>query len=100
MGRRRRSGWFDLSLDAWGATIEAQQVIALRLAKIAAGGEAAVRESQRMVSEKAATAVKVQGAAVVAALTGDSAAIPSRTVAAYRRKVRANRRRLLKDYGL
>jgi hypothetical protein len=97
---RRRSDWFDLSMNTWFATLEAQQVIALRMAKLAAGGEAASRESQRMISEKASTALKVQGAAVVAAMTGAGAAIPSRTVSAYRRKVRANRRRLLKDYGL
>jgi uncharacterized protein YfiM (DUF2279 family) len=97
---QRRSDFFDLTLDTWFATLEAQQVIALRMAKLMAGGEAAARESRRMVSEKASTALKAQGDAAVAILTGAGAAVPKRTVAAYRRKVRANRRRLLKDYGL
>ncbi len=97
---RRRNDLFDLTLDTWYATIEAQQVIALRMAKLMVGGEAAARESHRMVAEKTSTALKVQGDAAIAVMTGAGAAIPQRTVAAYRRKVRANRRRLLKDYGL
>lgn len=96
----RRSDFLNLTLDTWFATLEAQQVIALRMAKLMAGGEAAARKSHRMVAEKASTALRVQSDAAIAAMTGASAAIPKRTVAAYRRKVRANRRRLLKDYGL
>jgi hypothetical protein len=53
--------WFavlDLGFDA-------QRVIALRLAKIAAGGAAADIECRRMVSEKFATAAAAQAAAAV-----------------------------------
>jgi hypothetical protein len=47
-----------------------------------------------MVSEKMAAAVEAQQSAATALLTGKAAQIPARTVALYRRKMRANRRRL------
>jgi hypothetical protein len=47
-----------------------------------------------MVSEKISTAVEAQQAAATALLTGKAAQIPARTVALYRRKMRANRKRL------
>jgi hypothetical protein len=40
-----------------------------------------------------------QGAAALAMMSGQAEGIPARTLIAYRRKVRANRRRLLKDFG-
>jgi hypothetical protein len=78
----------------WRAGFEAQQVIGLRLAKIAGGGVAATTEMNRMVSEKMAAALEAQHMAAAAALTGAAGQIPSRTVALYRRKMRANRNRL------
>ena len=84
----------NLTFDLWRAGFEAQQVIALRLAKLALGGPAATTEMNRMVSEKMTAAVEAQSAAAAAVLTGDAAKISSRTVALYRRKMRANRNRL------
>ena len=50
-----------------------------------------------MVDEKVATAaLQVQQAALVSLMTGGGASIPAATAATYRRKVLANRRRLLK----
>ena len=46
--------WMKLSSDAALLGFEAQQVIGLRLLRIAAGGEAASFESERMVTEKIA----------------------------------------------
>ena len=86
--------WSRLSFDLWRAGLEAQQVIALRLAKLALGGPAATTEMNRMVSEKMTAAMEVQSAAAAAVLNGNAAQIPSRTVALYRRKMRANRNRL------
>jgi hypothetical protein len=86
--------WPRLPFDFWNAGLEAQQVIALRLAKLALGGSAATTEMDRMVSEKMTAAVEAQSAAAAAVLTGNAAQIPSRTVALYRRKMRANRNRL------
>ena len=91
---RKQPSWLRLSFDFWRAGLEAQQVIALRLARLAGGGAAAGDEMNRMVGEKMAAAFEAQQAAATAVLTGKSAQIPSRTVALYRRKMRANRKRL------
>jgi hypothetical protein len=73
----------------WFQAIETQQVIWLRTLKLAAGDAAAEREAFRMITEKLAAA---QHTAFRLGL-GDS---PLGAVARYRRRVRANRRRLLK----
>jgi hypothetical protein len=91
---RKQPSWLRLSLDFWRAGLEAQQVIGLRLAKLAAGGEAAIAEAGRMLTEKTQAALEAQRQAASAALTGRALSIPARTVALYRRKMRANRRRL------
>jgi hypothetical protein len=89
-------------LDLWNAYVRAAQagwdastVIALRMMRLAAGGALAQREAQRMVTEKVAAAMSAQAAAATAVMTGRgsrSAAKAAERV--YRRKVRANRRRL------
>jgi len=58
------------------------------------GSQAAPAELSRMVPEKMAAALEAQQVAANAALTGNAALIPSRTIALYRRKMRANRKRL------
>lgn len=69
-------------------------MIGLRLAMLMSGDEAAPAERSRMVPEKMAAALEAQQAAANAALTGNAALIPSRTIALYRRKMRVNRKRL------
>jgi hypothetical protein len=91
---RKHSSWLRLSFNVWQAGLEAQHVISLRLALLAVGSEAAGAETARMVAEKMSAALEVQQAAVVAAMTGNAALIPARSVAIYRRKMRANRHRL------
>jgi hypothetical protein len=49
--------------DTWQLGLDAQRVIALRLARISAGGAAADAECRRMVSEKIAAAAASQAAA-------------------------------------
>lgn len=90
--RRSTPSWLGLSLRTWQAILEA--IIALRLARLAGGGHSAWTETTRMTSEKIAALGEVQTAAMVAVLTGKAAAVPSRTLALYRRKMRANRKRL------
>jgi hypothetical protein len=75
--------WLDLSMLGF----EAQQVIWLRSMKIAMGGKASEREARRMLSEK----VTAGGEAGFTLASGKSA---NSVVSGYRRKVRANRRRL------
>jgi hypothetical protein len=91
---QKQFSWLRLSFDFWRAGLEAQQVIGLRLATLAGGGIAASAEMNRMVAEKMSAALEAQHMAATAALTGNAAQIPSRTVALYRRKMRANRKRL------
>jgi hypothetical protein len=95
MARRTRS-LFQLPLDAMRLGIEAQSVIALRMMKVAAGGPAAQREINLMVAEKTRAAVDVQLEAGLSVLSGKAHLAPARTVALYRRRVRANQRRLTK----
>jgi hypothetical protein len=88
--------WWKFWIDALELGLEAQHVIELRLAKIAAGGAAAATESRRMVSEKfaaAAAARKVAAAALAKGEGIDTAA--SLALRPVRRAVRANHRRLL-----
>lgn len=74
---------------------EAWSVISLRMAKLGMGGPAAVLEGQRMIVEKAAAALEAQAAAGLAAATGiGNTAIMRKAIGPYRRRVRANRRRL------
>lgn len=96
---KQRTSWINLSLDAWRMGLEAQQVIGLRLAKMALGGVAASDEAALMISEKVAIVMATQGDAAVALMSGTAGGFPSRTLTAYRRKVRANRRRLMKDFA-
>jgi hypothetical protein len=93
---RMRNPWARLGFDAWALGLEASAVIGLRTLKIAAGGPGAEAEAHRMVREKVETAADLQTKALTGALgfTGPGAA--AKTLAHYRRKVRANRRRLSK----
>ena len=87
--RLSRMGFDMMTLGA-----EASGVMALRMMKLAAGGQAATAEAQLMVAEKLQAAAQAQTQAWTDVLTGKSAGTASRTLALYRRKVRANRRRL------
>jgi hypothetical protein len=87
--------WWKFWIDALELGLEAQHVIELRLAKIAAGGAAAAAESRRMVSEKFVAAAAARKASTAALAKGkgiDAAA--SLALEPVRRAVRANRRRL------
>ncbi|MEJ0028359.1 MAG: hypothetical protein WDN01_20220 [Rhizomicrobium sp.] len=71
------------------AGFDAQRVIALRLAKLSAGGPKAQREAQLMVVEKLAASAE---AAVTLAGGGSARTV----IARYRAIMRANERRLSK----
>ncbi|TXM70925.1 hypothetical protein FV226_16370 [Methylobacterium sp. WL12] len=81
--------WYKLGMDATMLAFESQQVIGMRLIKIAAGGAVGRAEAQRMVTEKVVAAGE-------AALMVASGASTAKVIAGYRRKVRANARRLSK----
>lgn len=85
--------WMGLAWQGASLAMEAQQVIALRLARLAGGGAVARREATRMVTEKAAALVESQGRLMRA--TSPESGVKS-VLSLYRRRVRANRRRLSK----
>lgn len=95
MKRRRRGSWERLAWEGWALGMEASGVIGLRALTLSRGGRTAKREKRRMVAEKVDAALALQ----VAALTGGLGMTPqqaaSKSLKHYRRKVRANRRRLL-----
>jgi hypothetical protein len=92
---RARDPSLSFAFDLARLGAEAWIVIGLRLAKLAAGGPAAALEAQRMVAEKSAAAVEAQLAAGLALASGAGhAAAGRKALKRYRRRVRANRRRL------
>lgn len=88
------ASWSKLWTDTAMMGVEAQQVIALRMWKAAMGGAAAVGEAERMVTEKAQAAFDAQRIIASSAMAGAPHLAAERAVALYRRRVRANRRRL------
>lgn len=86
--------WASLSLDAWSLSLEAANVIGMRMMKIAAGGAAGWTESQLMVSEKVEAGLALQVMALTGGLGSTGPVAARRTLKHYGRKVRANRRRL------
>jgi hypothetical protein len=83
-------------MDAWTLGFEASAVIGLRTLKLAAGGRAAEAEAERMVAEKVQSALTLQQRALAGGLGLNPAGAAAKALAHYRRKVRANRRRLSK----
>ena len=83
------SHWLKFAFEMNVLALEAQQVIAMRMMKLSLGGAKGAKEARRMMSEKVLTA----GEAGLKLATGGSG---RSVVKHYRRKVRANRRRLAK----
>jgi hypothetical protein len=75
-------------------TFEAQQVIGLRLAKMAQGGPDVPRETELMLTEKLGAMAESGNLMMQAALGGKEDLGAAKVMQLYRRKVRANRRRL------
>ena len=78
---------FNFWYNATMLSAEAQHVIGLRMMKIAMGGSNAQTEAHRMVTEKMAASVR----ATATLLTGGTV---DSVIVDYRRRVRANYRRL------
>lgn len=87
------SGYFELVQAAWDANI----VVALRLSRLAAGGALAQREAQRMIVEKGLTLTEAQLAAASKLVAGGGLVAAAKTGSRiYRKKLRSNRRRLVR----
>ena len=96
MARSRKNPWVGIGLDAWRLGLEASTVIGLRTLKIAQGGAAGEAEAERMVREKMEAGLALQALALTGGLGASPASASARTLAHYKRKVSANRRRLIK----
>jgi hypothetical protein len=83
-----------LAMQSTMLAIEANQVIALRMAKLAMGGDRGGKETRLMVSEKIEAMAEAGRTVTMAALGGKSDLGAKKVVKLYRGKVRANRRRL------
>lgn len=87
--------WWRLAFETSQMAFEAQQVVALRLDKLARGGAAAPVEVAFMISEKATAAAEALMSASLAGLrSGDPHRAATAFLLPYRRRIRANRRRL------
>ncbi len=87
--------WFALSLQAARLCWEAQSVIALRMMRLAAQGPGSQAEARRMVTEKVVALAEAQAAAACAAIKGGKDHhVAKKILGAYKKRVRANRRRL------
>jgi hypothetical protein len=86
--------WANLAMQSTMLAIEAQQVIAMRLTKMAMGGPDVQREAELMVSEKMDTLAESGRMMVMATLGGKTDGGADKVMQLYRRKVRANRKRL------
>jgi len=89
------SPWFTLARDAARLALDAQAVVALRLARFARSAEVDWLEAQRMVSEKAQALAQVQLATALGLMSGKRGpALAKTAVGVYGKRVRQNRRRL------
>jgi hypothetical protein len=86
--------WIKLSFDTWTLGIEAASVVALRMLKIGAGGPAGAAEARRMVTEKIESGFALQVMALNDKFPVTAHDAARKTLVHYRRKVRANIRRL------
>ena len=87
-------GWLTAGFDMWMLGAEAASVMALRTARIAAGGTAGAAEAELMVTEKVRAAIELQTRLMTGALGTTPLRATQGTLKHYRRKVAANKRRL------
>lgn len=87
---------FALSLDLARLGLDAQVVVAERMTRLARGDVAAGVEAVRMVTEKTLALGEANARLASAAAAGKLDRVAPQIVALYRRKVRANRKRLRK----
>lgn len=86
--------WIKAGMDMWMLGAEAGTVMALRTARIAAGGSAGAAEAELMMTEKVRAAIKLQTRLMTGALGVTPLGATQGTLKHYRRKVSANNRRL------
>lgn len=83
-------------MDAWALAAESSMVITMRMGALAFGGPAAMKEAERMVSEKVAANMALGFDLMTGKLGTSPDQILSGSIAHYSRRVRRNRERLSK----
>jgi len=87
--------WIVLTMRAFQLGWEAQNVIALRMLRLASGDVRGQAQLNRMVVEKIAALAEAQVAATAAMMNGHKDhVIAGKALTVYKKRVRANRRRL------
>ena len=87
--------WFTIARDAARMTLDAQSVVALRLAHFAQSTEFDWLEAQRMTAEKVEALAQVQLATAFSLMSGQRGpAIAKKAIGIYGKRVRDNRARL------
>jgi hypothetical protein len=89
--------WLALTFQATQLGLEAQNVIALRLMRLADGGAAGVAEARLMVTDKMAAVAEAQLAATAIILMGNGHKAGKKVLQVLRRRVRANKHRLIRS---
>ena len=90
----RRNAWMFAGYDLWMLGMESAAVMTMRGLKVAGGGAAAEAEMARMVSEKVQAGLDLQALALRGGLGHTMPGALSKTTKHYRKRVRANQRRL------
>jgi len=87
--------WLDLTFKTMQLGWDAQNVVALRMVRMASGGTRAQAELNRMVAEKVAAAAEAHLAAAAAVMTGNKDHVTAgKVLRVFKKRVRANKRRL------
>jgi hypothetical protein len=87
--------WFALSMQTAKLGWEPQGVMALRVMRMATQPAPSQTEARRMVNEKVAALGEAQAATVAAVIRGGkSHRVAKKVLGVYKKRVRANRRRL------
>ena len=94
MARNEALEWMEIAAATMALALESAGVVGLRAAKGARGGRQATDEAWRMWSEKFTALAELQTRLIVGSLGYTPARATKGSLKHYRRKVRANRRRL------
>jgi hypothetical protein len=87
--------WFSVTLKTIQLGFEAQNVIALRTMRLAAGGPTAQTEARRMIADKMAAGIEVQAVAASGVASGQKDTVVARKILrVLKKRVHANKRRL------
>ena len=96
MRRNEALEWIDIGAATVALGVESAGVVGLRLAGAAMGGPRAIEEAWLMCSEKVAALAELQAKLIAGSLGATPSRAANVTLKHYRRKVAANRRRLVK----